>query len=161
VVGEADLSRLGDRATTDQAGVADGVMRGAEGARCDQGAAVHQPHDAVHACRFDGFRQGQCRQDRRKTLCQHRLPGAWRTNHDDIVATAGGDLEGALDVLLSFDLAEVDIVAGLTCEDALQVDTYGRDLAIAAQELEGLGQIGDGNDIDAAHDGCFGAVCRR
>ena len=59
MVGQRHLSRARHGAATDQSGVADRVMRGAEGAGRDQGTAVHETHDAVHARRLDGLVQGE------------------------------------------------------------------------------------------------------
>src|SRR5258707_1183548 len=51
---------------------------------------------------------GQRRQDGRQPRGQHRLAGAGRADHEQIVAPGGGDFERALGALLALDVLEVD-----------------------------------------------------
>lgn len=66
-----------------------------------------------------------------------------------VVAAGHGDLEGAFDVRLAFDIVEVDIIAGLLAEELLAVDFFRRDVAVAFQQIDGFAQIGHAIDVDA------------
>jgi hypothetical protein len=56
---------------------------------------------------IEQFGRRERRQDRRQALRQHRLAGAGRADHQEIVAAGGGDLERALGGLLSLDVGKV------------------------------------------------------
>jgi hypothetical protein len=77
------------------------------------------------------------------------------------VAAGGGDLERTLGHLLSLDVAEVDVEPRLGAEDRLDVDARRRDRALAAQELEGLGEGGHCDHVDALDDRRLGRVVGR
>ena len=82
------------------------------GRRRQQRLVRLQPaHGAVDARRLQALGRRQRRQDRRQPLGQHRLAGPGRADHQDVVAPAGGDHEGALGELLAAHVGEVDVVA--------------------------------------------------
>jgi hypothetical protein len=70
----------------------------------------------MNFCRFQRFRQGQIRQDCRQSLRQHRLAGSGWTDEDDIVSSGSGDFQGALYMLLAFDLVKIGIVLRMLIE---------------------------------------------
>ncbi len=67
-----------------------------------------------HACHggdhrhFEQFGGRQRRQDRRQPRRQHRLAGARRSDHQEVVAAGRRDLERALGALLALDVGEIE-----------------------------------------------------
>ena len=86
LVGQADLARLGRAAAADQAGVADGVVRGAERPHGHQRlAGLQEAHHAVDARGLQALGGGQWGQDRRQALGQQGLAGSGRTDHQEVM----------------------------------------------------------------------------
>ena len=109
VVGERDFAGPRNHAAADQPGVGDRVVRRAKGAYADQPCSgIEHSGDAVNLRRLQRFFKRERRQDRGHALGQHRLAGAGRADHQDVVAAGAGDFEGALGGLLSADIFEVD-----------------------------------------------------
>ena len=80
------ISPGGRGAAADQAGVADGVVRGAERPHGHQGLArLQQAHDTVDARGLQALGGSQWRQNRRQPLGQQGLAGSGRANHQDIM----------------------------------------------------------------------------
>ncbi len=78
---ERNFAGARDRATADQTGVADGVVRRAEGARADETAAVlKNARDAMNASCFDGFVERHGREYRGNALSEHGLACAGRAD---------------------------------------------------------------------------------
>ena len=71
---------------------------------------------------LDGLFKGHCGQDRWQPLRQHGLAGAWRPDHQDVMATGGGDLERTLGLFLAADLAEIVNVAAGRVEHLVEID---------------------------------------
>ena len=108
VVREADLAGARDHAAADEAGVGDGVVRRAEGALRDEALVrVEDAGDGVDLGGLERLFEAQRREDRGQALGEHRLAGAGRADHEDVVAAGGGDLERALGDVLAADVAEV------------------------------------------------------
>ncbi len=106
-VRQRDLAGVRPVAAAHQPGVADGVVRGAEGAVADQRHIRRElVGHGVDARHIQGFVDGHARQDARQGARQQGLAGAGRTDHQDVVPAGRGHFQGALDVLLAFDLAE-------------------------------------------------------
>ena len=100
-------------------GVADRVVRRAEGTDGQQRLAGLQPaHGAVDPRGFDRFAGRQVGQDRRHPLGQHRLAGAGRAEHQEVVPAAGGHGQRPLGHLLAADVGEIDVVGGQACGTA-------------------------------------------
>ena len=57
---------------------------------------------------FEQLGRRQRRQDRGQPRRQHRLAGAGRADHQEVVAAGGGDFERALGALLALDVGEVE-----------------------------------------------------
>ena len=53
----------------------------------------------------------QRRQDRRQPPGEHRLAGAGRADHQDVVPAGGGDGQRPLGELLAADVGEIHVVA--------------------------------------------------
>ena len=64
---------------------------------------------------LDGLVEGQRRQDAGEPLGEHRLAGAGRADHQNVVAAGGGDFEGALRRGLAADVAEIGRGAAAGC----------------------------------------------
>jgi hypothetical protein len=110
VVGERDFTGTWDGSAADEAGIGDGVMRGAEWTLSDEaGSGVEDAGDGVDLGGFESFIEGERREDGRKPLGEHGFAGAWRPYHEDVVAAGGGDFKGALSGLLAAHIFEIHI----------------------------------------------------
>ncbi len=108
VVGQAHLARARDAPAAHEARGRDGVVRGAEGAAHDQGAAgVEQTRHRVDARHLDGLLQAQRGQDPGHPAGEHRLAAAGRPDHEHRVAARRGDLQRPPRGALAADLGEV------------------------------------------------------
>ena len=157
-VGEADLAGAGHGSAADQAGVADGVMGGAERAGADEGAgAVELAGDRVDAGDFEGLGQGGCRQDRRQGAGHEGFAAAGRAGETHIVAAGAGDFQGAFGVLLAANVLKVDGVDDLFtgCE---RRRALGRNLLPAGEMGDEIAEMPDREDVDAFDERGFGCV---
>jgi hypothetical protein len=77
------------------------------------------------------------------------------------VAAGRGDLEGALDRILSADVAEVGIEAAFGAEQRTQVDLRRRDRLLATQKRDRIGESRHGDDLDALDHRRLACVRRR
>ena len=137
-------------------GVADRMVRRAERPHGQERLARLQPaHGAVDPRGLDRFAGGQVGQDRRHPLGQHRLAGAGRAEHQQIMAAGGRHDDRPLGHLLAADVGEIDVVVGQFAKQVVQPRGGRFDLDFARQEGDGLGQALHGDDLDAFHDGRF------
>ena len=84
------------------------MVRRAEGPGADERDIRRQlVGDGVDAGHIQGFVDGHARQDGGQRAGQQGLARARRANHQHIMHPGGRDFEGALDVLLAFDFAEI------------------------------------------------------
>src|SRR6266545_3876336 len=97
-------------------------------------------------------------QDRRQPLRQHRLAPAGRTDHQYIVASAGGDDERTFREFLTADIAKVDFI-GIEASEQL-VDTRGDRLGgeLAREDADRLSEAADGVDSDILDDSRLAGV---
>ena len=110
-VREAHLAGARPRAAADERRHAGGVVRRAERPASLELAAHQLAGEAVHHRDLEHLLGRQRRQDRGQPRGEHRLAGARRADHQEVVAAGGGDLEHALGALLAFDVAR-DRAAG-------------------------------------------------
>ena len=162
-MGQGYFTWTGDHAAADEAGVGDGVVRGTEGAVGDE--ALFFVEDAgygVDLGGFEGFFKAEWGEDGGQALSEHRLAGAWRADHEDVMATGGGDLEGALGNVLAADVAEVGVILGGFAEEGVAVDGegLGKDIALrcGVEELADFKKGVYGVDVDAVDDGGLASV---
>ena len=80
-------------------------MRAAERPPVGERAAFDLAGDRGDHRDFEQFGRRQRRQDRGQPRGQHRLAGARRADHQQVVAAGGGDFERALGALLALDVA--------------------------------------------------------
>ncbi len=154
-----DFAGRGRAAAADQAGVADRVVRRAKRPRGQQRlAGFQQAHRGVDARRFDRFAGDQRGQDRRHALGEHRLAGAGRAEHQQIVRAGGGDRDRPLGHLLAADVGEIDVVGGVLVEPLVEPRRRGLDVDLAGEEGDGLREAADGDDFDLFDDGGFGGA---
>ena len=108
VVCERDLARTRNDAAADQACVGDGVVRRAEGPLRNQArGCVQHAGDGVNLGGLQGFVKRERRKNRRQPLGQHRLAGAGRPNHENVMAACRGHLQRAFGGLLPAHIFEV------------------------------------------------------
>ncbi len=105
---ERDLARPRAQAAADQRRHAGRMMRAAERPPVGERAAFELARDRGDHRDFEQLGRRQRRQDRRQPRRQHRLAGAGRPDHQQIVPAGGGDLERALGALLALDVLEID-----------------------------------------------------
>src|SRR6202012_2902902 len=91
--------------------------------------------------------------------------GARRTDHEDVVAAAGGDLKRAFRNVLAADVAKVWHVLDRFFEQGarLNVERFGFHRAVCGgvEELANFNQRADRIDIHSFDDCCFARVRRR
>ena len=106
---ERDLARPGAHAAADQRRQRGRMMRVAERAAAAEAAVGEQAGDRVDHADLERLGRRERRQQAGQALRQHRLAGAGRADHQQIVAAGGRDLERALGRLLALDVAQVGI----------------------------------------------------
>jgi len=92
---------------------------------------------------------------------EHRLPAPGRSNHQDVVAASGSDLERALRVRLPLHLGEVDVVLGALGEQRDDIDGGARQLGLAVEEIRDFSQAPCAKDLKSVHDAGFRKVLAR
>src|SRR6266478_5869710 len=108
IVTQRNFPRPRHRASANQPGIADGVVRRSVRPRPHQPAAVFQ--DARHAMnprRLDGLFERHRRQDRRDALRQHGLPRPRRPDKQNVVPARASHFQRALRRLLPVNVAQV------------------------------------------------------
>ena len=108
VMRERDFARPRAQAAADQRRHRGGMMRRAERPLVGERAAFDLAGDRGDHRHFQQFGRRQRRQDRRQPRRQHRLAGAGRADHQQVMAAGGGDFERALGALLALDVGEVE-----------------------------------------------------
>ena len=160
---QADLARLRERATTDQCDIADRVVRRAVGSHAQETVVLAQL--AGHAVDLRGLQSlidVQGWKDRRQAFREHRLARARWTDQDDIVSARRSDLEGTLDVLLSFHLRDVHGIA-LAAGGELRLNVHnGRShLGASVQQVHHIEQVVHSEHFQARDDGGFTRIGAR
>jgi hypothetical protein len=92
---------------------------------------------------LDRLLEGHRRQNRGQPLGEHRLARAGRPDHQDVVTAGCRDLERALGLLLSFDLAEIDVVNVGVAERRGEINRNRLERTQALEEFESLAQALD------------------
>src|SRR4051812_22918831 len=117
-------------------------MGGTERPAGDEGlAGLEQADDAVNLRGLKGFFQSERRKNGGETFGEHRFAGAGRANQQNVVATSGGDFEGAFDGFLAFDIDEVNFFVVSLLEDFGDIDLGGRDLDFAFEKTGGFAEV--------------------
>lgn len=158
IVGERDFAGAGISAAAEEADVGNGVVRRAEGTAIDKAlTGVEEAGDRVNLRGLDGFGLGHVGHDGGHAFGEHGLAGAGRADHEDVVATGGGDFEGAFDVVLALDLVEVGSVFAVV---ALDEDGAGFGSAgvLASDEFPGFAEGLEAVNFQVANDGGFAGI---
>ena len=108
VMRERNFARLGAQAAADQRRHRGRMMRRAERPPVGQRAVLDLARDRGDHRHFEQLGGRQRRQDGRQPRGQHRLAGAGRADHQQVVAAGGGDFERALGALLALDVGEIE-----------------------------------------------------
>ncbi len=106
-VGKHHLAHPPPPCAADQAGGGDRMVGGAEGAAADQLTIFQAAGDALDAGHLDRLRTGERWQDRRQSLCQHRLAGARGAAQQQVVLARGGQDQRLDGLWLAAHVAEV------------------------------------------------------
>jgi hypothetical protein len=142
-MGERDLARPRAQPAADQRRHAGGMMRGAERPAVGERAALDLAGDRGDHRDFEQFLRHERRQDGGKPRRQHRLARAGWSDHEQVVAAGGGDLERALGALLALDVFEVDQRAVGLADLRLRAAEH----LCAADVIGELDQRGGGDDL--------------
>lgn len=157
-VSKGDFTRVRLVAATDQTGMRNGMVRGAEGTGADQrGTSGKLIGDGVDLGNVEGFIDAHAGEDGGHSSGEEGFARAGRTGHEDVMEASSGNLEGALDVFLSFDIAEVGLDDGI---EALHTAArVGLDVGVDASEVAvegGEGRYRD--DLEVGDESGFGGV---
>src|SRR4051794_35242610 len=95
---------------------------------------LEQADDAMNLGRLQRLFQREWRKNGCQPFCQHRLAGARRADQQYVMTTCRGDLQGALDVFLSFDFREIHFLVVIVSEQLGDVHFRWRDLRFALKE---------------------------
>ena len=163
IVGEADFTRHGVTAATDEGDWRDGVVRAAEGTHGHQRGALREfSRHAVYLGRLEGLTERERRHDGRQALGHHRFARSRATHEQDVVSSSAGYLKGALDVLLALDVGKV------IGEDALGLGKLGAgvhdgglQLDFAIEELHDLDEVVHTVDVEFVDHGRFKGIGPR
>jgi len=135
------------------------VVGGAKRARADQAAAIFKyASDAVNARGFDGFFERHRRKNGGNTFGEHGFASAGRPDEENVVTAGAGHFESALGGLLAVNIAKVDRVLRGFAEQLLGIDANGLEGFRGIDEVDGLGEGFEGEDINALDDGGFAGV---
>lgn len=108
-VGEADFAGLGEGTATDQRNRRGAVVGRTEGTGGDEGVPARQePCDRENLGDFDAFFEVKLGENGGEGLGEDGFAAPGRSAHEDIVATRGGDFEGALRVFLAADVFHIE-----------------------------------------------------
>ena len=108
VMRERNLAGLGAQAPADQRRHAGRMMRATERPPVGERALGDLARHGGDHRDFEQLAGRERRQDRGQPRRQHRLAGAGRADHQQIVPAGGRDLQGALGALLALDVAQVE-----------------------------------------------------
>ena len=115
MVGQADLAGPRRQAAADQAGGGDAVMGGAKRPSLQKAPSGQMADDRIHGARLQSFLVRERRQYAGEGPSQQCFAGSRHPDHQQMVSTAGGDLEGSSGNRVADDLVEVDIVGRRGC----------------------------------------------
>ncbi len=122
---------------------------------------VQEAGDGEDLCRFDRLGKRQVGEDRHEALGEHGLSGAGGADHQEVVPPGGGDLQGALGLLLAADLVEIDGVVETPPEELARIDPHRCDRGSAAEELHDLGEMIHRYDLDLGDERRLGGILPR
>src|SRR6266481_3171222 len=109
---------------------------------------IERPGDAVNLCRLNRFLERERWNDGWDAFSQHRFAGAGRPDHQGVMTASHCDFNGAFDVSLAFDLAEIDIIALMRGKKSGQIGARRKKWSFAAEKRECLSQILHAVDVD-------------
>ena len=160
---QADLAGPRAQAAADQRRQRGRMVRVAERPLAQQPAAAQPAGDRMDHAELERLGRVERRQDAGQPRRQHRLAGAGRADHQQVVAAGRGDLERALGALLALDVLEVE--AGGARRRQLRL---GRRQQLGALEVvDDRQQVRRREDLDFAGPGRLAAAgaagrsCRR
>ena len=105
---ERDFARPRAQAAADQSRHRGGMMRATERPPIGERAAFDLARDRSDHRDFQQLLRRERRQDRRQPRRKHRLAGAGRPDHQEVMSAGGGDFERALAALLSLDVGKIE-----------------------------------------------------
>ncbi len=123
---------------------------------------VEHAGDGVDLGGLQRLFEAQRREDRRQPLGEHGFAGAGRADHEDVVATGGGDFERALGGMLAADVLEVvrEVLQFIEHVGGFDAEWLGVEPPMAAElsSSRTSSSESDGIDIHAFDDGGFAGI---
>src|SRR6185437_2726935 len=116
------------------------------------GMGIEHTGHAVDFGGFERFFESKRREDGRHPLGQHGLAGTRRADHEDVVASRAGDLEGALGGLLAANVFEIHRVLLGFLQDGIGVNGYRRDAVFAVNQANHVHERADRVHANAGYD---------
>ena len=132
-------------------------MRRAEGAPGDESAAAVEARDRVHARDRDRLVVAERRQEGGQPPRDHRLAGAGRAVHEQVVAAGRDDLQRGDERVVAAHVAQVGVLAGVLGTRIGLRD--GRGFAVAAGDLDRFLQRRDAEHLERGDE--RGLACSR
>ena len=105
------------------------------------GAVFEQTKHAVNFRGFNPFLQGEGRKDGGDSLGQHGFPASRRADEKDVVGAGRGDFQCAFDMVLAFDIGEIQFIIGVFGKFLRRIRTDGIDRRFAVDKLHRLGKV--------------------
>ena len=114
---------------------------------------------AVYLGHLQGLVGGHFGEEGRQGSGQHGLAAPGWAGHQDVMASGGGNLQGALGVFLSPDMGEVRLVeVGLFFQGGGPVTMVRGEGFVAAEMVDEGRQRGHREDVNAVYDSGLGLV---
>ena len=108
---QSNLPRARCTAAAQKRAAADAVVRTAKRTLQHDTVCLRQKsHNAVNLGDLQRLGLRHRRQNRYQATCQHRLPTARRTHHQDTVTTSGGNFQGSACYKLPFDIGKIHMI---------------------------------------------------
>lgn len=89
---------------------------------------------------------------------EHRFPRAGGADHQEVVCAGGAEGDGAFDGFLAADVGEIEVGGELGGLVGVAVEFVGFEGELVVEEGDGLGEGGNGVDLDALDDGGLAGV---
>ncbi len=156
-VRERHLAGPGARAAADDRRDRGRMMGVAEGALARQSVFRELARQAVDHVHFQDLARVHGRHQPRQARRQHRLAGAGRAHHQQVVTARGGDLDGPFRGLLALDIAHV----GVGLARCHHLGLRRRQHLGSLEVVDDGEKVGRGQDLDLAGPGGLGSLRRR
>ena len=145
---KGDFSGTRTRSTADNGRCGSSVMRRAKGRhRNERPVRREQSDDRVDAGHLESLLPCERWKDSRQAPSEHRLSGAGRTREQQVVRACSGDFQSPASSFLTAHVRQVRTRRSF--EHVVRQRLEGRRVDLAAEVRDDLGQVTNGNRLDA------------